>query len=109
MAKQQKLPEKIRKITAKIASDYKPEKIILFGSAAWGNFGEDSDLDLLIIKKGVDVLSRGERYREVSKVLDHEVALDILIYTPYEVKKRLYLGDPFIEQILREGKTLYGS
>lgn len=109
MTKRQKFQERIQKITTKIVSDYRPEKIILFGSAARGEFRAGSDLDFFVIKKGVDALPRGERYREVSKFLDHEAALDVLIYTPYEVKKRLYLGDPFIKKILGEGKVLYGS
>lgn len=89
---------------------YQPEKIILFGSVARGEFGPDSDLDFLIIKKGVDRLRRGERYSQVSKLLgSYEFPMDLLVYTPYEIKKRLYLGDPFIKKILTEGRVLYGS
>lgn len=101
--------KELRKIVAALKS-YKPEKIILFGSAARGEFGFDSDLDFLIIKKGVHQLRRGERYCQVSKLLgSYKLPIDLLVYTPYEIKKRLYLGDPFIKKILSEGKVLYGS
>ncbi|MBL7159811.1 nucleotidyltransferase domain-containing protein [Candidatus Microgenomates bacterium] len=89
---------------------YKPEKIVLFGSVATGKFRPDSDFDFLIIKKGVDELRKGERYSQVSKLLgSHKLPMDLLVYTPYEIKKRLYLGDPFIKKILSEGQVLYGS
>lgn len=104
-----KLQKQIEKLIGKVVSRYNPERIILFGSAAKGQFKKGSDLDLLIIKEGVGHLRRSERYYQVSKVLDHELPLDILVYTPSEIKKRLYLGDPFIKKILKEGKVLYGS
>lgn len=89
-----------------LVKNYKPEKIILFGSFAWGRPGPDSDLDLLIIKK-----ARKNHYRRIPEVrsyLHHiDRAFDILVMTPGEVKKRLRLGDFFIEDILKKGKVLY--
>lgn len=49
------VPESVQKeinsISRQIIEKYKPQKIILFGSAVWGNFTRDSDLDFLIVKK----------------------------------------------------------
>lgn len=101
--------QELKKIVSALKA-YKPEKIILFGSFVTGEFGPDSDLDFLIVKKGVDQLRRGERYFQVSKLLgSYKFPMDLLVYTPYEIKKRLYLGDPFIKKILSAGKVLYGS
>lgn len=104
-----KYKKELKKITDKIVKGYRPEKIILFGSAVWGRMRRDSDLDLFIIKKGIGRKRRGERYLEVSKLLDHEIPVDLRIYTPYEVRKRLYLGDPFVKKIIKEGEIVYGT
>lgn len=96
-------------IVTQIVTKYQPEKVILFGSAARGEETEDSDIDLLIIKEGVGQMSRIDRHREVARLFSHTVASDVLVYTPYEIKKRLYLGDPFIKTVFSEGKVLYGA
>lgn len=104
-----KIEKEIQDITQQLVKKYKPEKVILFGSAAKGEYGADSDLDFLIIKKGIENLRKTERYYQMSRLLPHNGAMDILVYTPYEIKKRLYLRDPFIKKVLSEGRVLYGS
>lgn len=99
----------IHQIVEKIKSRYQPEKIILFGSCAWGNPTEDSDIDLFIIKK-VNQKPR-QRMLIVRRILSEEnalVGLDILVYTPEEVSQRLEIGDSFISQILKKGVILHG-
>ena len=94
--------------TVKSLKKYKPEKIILFGSYAWGKPKKDSDIDILIIKKTKK--NHYKRIPEAKKYLhgiDH--AFDILVMNPEEVKKRLSLGDFFIEEIIKKGKILYES
>ena len=89
--------KEIRKITRKIAELYGPEKIILFGSFAWGKPNQDSDVDLLIIKETEeDFFGRNTAVRKI-----------ILIRTPEEIKKRLLLGDFFYKNIIKKGKNLY--
>ncbi len=101
--KQQK---EIKKITDEIVKNYKPEKIILFGSCARGNPTEDSDVDLFIVKKTKQL--RTKRHLEVDRMfLDRAVPLDILVYTPREIKERLSLGDFFIKNIIQKGKIIY--
>ncbi|MFQ6003206.1 MAG: nucleotidyltransferase domain-containing protein [Candidatus Zixiibacteriota bacterium] len=93
----------------KIKREYKPEKIILFGSYAWGKPTKDSDIDLFIIK---DTSARGiDRAVEIRRILDEENAifpLDVLVYTPNEMKRRLEIGDDFVKDIIDKGKILYG-
>lgn len=104
-----KVQQKLDEIVHEIVTKYQPEKVILFGSMAREDATEDSDIDLLIIKSGVDDMSRIDRHREVAKLYSHTMASDVLVYTPYEIRKRLYLGDPFIKSAMSQGKILYGA
>ncbi len=95
----------IEEISRRIAEEYQPEKIILFGSFAWGKPTEDSDADFLIVKKKKgDFL---QEQQEVRKIIDGEVAADILVCTPEEVARRLEQGDFFFQDIINKGKLLY--
>ena len=99
----------IRRIVDKIKANYKPQKIILFGSHAWGNPGRDSDLDLLIIKE-TDEKPR-QRFLGVRRLLREEnglIGIDILVYTPREFSGRIEMGDSFLSMVLRRGEVLYG-
>lgn len=99
----------IKTMTQKIKKEYHPEKIILFGSYAWGNPDKHSDIDLFIIKKTTD--RHIERSVEIRKILDKEnglFALDPIVYTPEETRQRLKMGDLFIGKILTKGVVLYG-
>ena len=100
------LLKEIDSIKKQLIEKYHPEKIILFGSAAWGD-GEVNDVDLLIIKSetpyyGID------RMRELDRLIKRNVAADMLVYRPDEIKERLALGDPFIKKVFKEGKVFYG-
>jgi len=100
------LEKEINYIAGEIARKYKPQKIILFGSAAKNNFSADSDLDFFIIKE--DNRPVQDRMFEVSGMYEHNVATDVLIYTPAEIKQCLKWGDPFVSQIIEQGKVIYG-
>lgn len=100
------LKKNIQIIAEEIRRKYRPEKIILFGSAAKGEFEEGSDLDFFIIKE--TKLPRHRRPLEIYQFLDDRVLpIDFIIYTPEEFKERLSLGDFFIKRILKEGEVLY--
>ena len=99
--------KEIQNITQQIIEKYKPEKIILFGSAARGEPNLDSDVDFLIIKKETPLYG-ADRIRELSRIIERNIPIDLLIYRPEEFQKRLQMGDPFLKSILKEGKVLYG-
>ena len=99
--------KEIDSITAQIIEKYRPEKIILFGSGARGEFGLDSDADFFIIKQETPLYG-ADRIRELSRLIDRNIPVDFLVYRPKEFQKRLKMGDPFVKAILREGKVLYG-
>ena|SRR5436190_24336095 len=91
----------------RIVSELKPEKIILFGSYAYGNPTPDSDVDLLVITK--TKAKEIDRYVAVSNLLyPRQFPVDILVKTPSEIetegKKR---GNFFMREILTKGKVLY--
>ena len=101
------IEQKIKEITDKIVKEYQPEKIILFGSWAWGTPHEDSDVDLFIVKESNE--KRWEREYELRRKLfgNKFPPMDLLIYTPVEVERRVVMEDFFIQDILEKGKTLY--
>lgn len=97
------LPQAIKRIVTEL----KPEKIILFGSYAYGNPTPDSDVDLLVIMK--TKAKEIDRYVAVSNLLyPRQFPVDILVKTPKEIeaefKKR---GNFFMREVLTKGKVLY--
>ena len=102
------IEQKLKEVTEKIVREFQPEKIILFGSRAWGEPRPDSDVDLFIVKESTE--RRIDRERAVERLLfGSKLPTDVLVYTPDEIKKRLWLEDFFIEKILKSGKILYSA
>ena len=99
--------KEIQNITQQLIKKYKPQKIILFGSAVRGKFGPDSDLDFAIIKKDVPI-NGIERRWQVRNLINKTIPADFLVYRPEELEGNLKLGDPFVRSIISEGKVLYG-
>jgi uncharacterized protein len=100
------IEKKIQEITDKIVREYQPEKIILFGSFAWGEPHIDSDFDFFIVKD-TDTPSL-KRIEEVDRIFSRrEFPMDFLVYTPEQVENRLKIGDLFVKDVLTNGKVLY--
>ena len=95
----------ISKITQQLISRYRPEKIILFGSAAFGKVNEGSDIDMIIIKKSNK--KPHERIGEVLHLVDYSLNFDPHVFTPAEFAKELKLGEFFVTEAARKGKILY--
>jgi predicted nucleotidyltransferase len=99
----------IEEIVKKIVIEYSPQKVILFGSYAYGNPDEESDLDILVIK---DTDKRPiERWTDIKRILrdrNRIISVTPVVYTPKELQKRISLGDFFIQEVLEKGKVLYG-
>ncbi len=97
-------------IVKKLVAEYQPEKIILFGSYAYGTPGPDSDIDLLIIKETTDRFL--ERWTEVQRILTGthpHIPLEPLVLTPGELNGRLAVQDQFVEEIVERGVLLYAA
>lgn len=93
-------------VTRKIIEALNPQKIILFGSHAYGEPTPDSDVDILIVMESQDRPT--ERAVQVSRLLrPRPFPIDILVRTPEEIRQRLKIGDHFIREIISRGKILY--
>lgn len=93
-------------MTHRIVEAFHPEKVILFGSYAYGTPHLYSDVDLLIVMDSAERMpQRALRISRVAKV--DFLPLDVLVYTPEELKHRQELGDFFVKEILERGKVLY--
>ncbi len=102
--------EIIENMLLRLVEQYRPIKIILFGSYASGIPGPDSDIDLLIIKDTDE--SFLERWCTVGKILEGthpSIPVDTLVLTPREIERRLSIEDQFISEILEKGKLLYAA
>lgn len=102
------IEKKLKEITEKIVKEFKPEKIILFGSWAWGVPGADSDVDLLVVKE------TDRSTREVAREIDGAIfprpfPLDLLVYRPDQIEEGQARGDFFIKNILAKGMVLYAK
>lgn len=107
---QQELRELLQKIVDVLVREYQPEKIILFGSYAYGTPTEDSDIDLFIIKDTDK--DRIQRFVEVSELIYERgrgISIQPLVYTPAELADRVALGDDFVDDVLTQGQVLYAK
>lgn len=95
----------IRAYATEIAREFRPRRIILFGSYAYGKPTRDSDVDLLVIMphKG----RGGEKAVEIRLKLRAPFPMDLLVRSPQKIRRRLAMGDFFIEEILDKGEVLY--
>jgi uncharacterized protein len=104
-----KTREMIKDIVQKLITGYEPEKIILFGSHAYGVPREDSDIDLLIIKEtDHPPLDRWVEVKRLLRDRTRMVSVSPLVYTAEELKERLAIKDFFLEEALEKGEVLYG-
>jgi predicted nucleotidyltransferase len=97
--------QQIQEVSRRIADEFHPERILLFGSYAWGAPSPDSDVDLLVILpfEGKAVAKSVEMRLKVRSPFP----MDLLVRTPEKIRERLALGDPFIRSILDKGEVLY--
>lgn len=100
-------PELINYIVEKIIREIQPEKIILFGSYARGDFSQDSDIDIFIIKDGKES-SRIMRRKVESLLWGRRFPVDLIVRKPEEVEWNFRAKNPFyLCHIFKEGKVLY--
>jgi uncharacterized protein len=90
----------------RLVANLEPERIILFGSHAYGSPGPDSDIDLLIIMNTEE--GPAERIRTVSRLLSpRPFPVDIVVRTPSELARDLKKIDSFMRDIVEKGRVLY--
>ena len=106
MERKRELEKELQRITEIIIRDYKPERVILFGSMAQGNVHEWSDIDLAIVK---DTDRRFiDRIGVVYQLTHPTLAINAVVYTPREVDEMIKEDHYFwVDEIAGKGKILY--
>src|SRR5260370_35498579 len=94
----------IRRFARQVAERFQPEKIILFGSYAYGTPHADSDVDILVVMPARNQIDQAVR---ISLAIDPPFPLDIIVRTPHNMSWRLAEGDSFLTEIVSKGKVLY--
>jgi predicted nucleotidyltransferase len=94
----------IRRFVRQVADRFAPEKIILFGSYAYGTPHEDSDVDLLVVMPCRNQLDQGFKIR---CAVEAPFPLDLIVRTPKQMKWRLEEGESFLTEVVTRGKVLY--
>lgn len=94
----------IRDYARQIAVQFQPEKIILFGSYAYGKPHKDSDVDILVVMPAYDEINQAVRILEK---INSSFPLDLIVRTPDKLRDRLKEGDWFLREIVGRGTVLY--
>ena len=95
----------IKKFTDEVARRFKPTKIILFGSYAYGRPTDDSDVDLLVIMPGKE--RPQDKSLRIRLEVDADFPMDLIVRSPAEVRQRLSWGDSFMQEAIEKGVVLY--
>ena len=97
--------DSIQKVVAQIVQEFRPERVILFGSYASGTPTPGSDVDLLVVMP-----CEGKETRKAIEIL-HSIApkipIDLLVRTPERLEQRLTWNDFFLHEVMEKGQLLY--
>ena len=97
--------DRIESLSERIAKEFRPDRIILFGSYAYGEPTEDSDVDILVVmpfagkpvRKAIEIRAR----------INAHIPLDLIVRTSQQVEERIAMNDWFMREIVEKGRTLY--
>ena len=96
----------LREVVSRIRRTVRPDRIVLFGSRATGRARRDSDYDILVVRE-----SRVPRYRRsraiYAALADVPAEVEVVVYTPREIREWRDVPKAFVTAALREGKVLY--
>jgi uncharacterized protein len=97
----------IKRVCAQIAREFRPQRIILFGSYAYGEPTPDSDVDLLVV---MPLEGRAmDKAVEISRRLEHRFPIDLLVRSPEELRQRLEWNDFFLKEATEKGVVMYDA
>ena len=97
--------KEIRDLSDKIAREFNPDRIILFGSYASGENTGDSDVDILVI-----LTFKGKGFHKSLEILNRVnpvFPIDLIVRRPDDTARRYKEGDPLIREAIDRGKVLY--
>jgi predicted nucleotidyltransferase len=94
----------IRRFARDVAERFKPDKIILFGSYAYGTPNRDSDVDILVVMPCRNRIGQAVNIRWDFPV---PFSMDLIVRTPRQLADRIKYGDSFMSEIVTQGKVLH--
>jgi uncharacterized protein len=94
----------IRRFARRIAERFRPDKIILFGSYAYGKPHEESDVDLLVIMRTKNAIDQSIR---ITLAFERPFSFDLIVRTPWQIERGLKDDNWFLREIIEKGKVLY--
>jgi predicted nucleotidyltransferase len=94
----------IRRFARRVAERFRPERVILFGSYAYGRPHADSDVDILVIMPARDQLDQACK---IHWAIRPPFPLHLIVRTPKNLEGRLQEGESFLTEIVSKGKVLY--
>ncbi|MCB9365773.1 MAG: nucleotidyltransferase domain-containing protein [Calditrichaeota bacterium] len=97
----------IQKFCDEVVEKFHPEKVILFGSYAYGDPTEDSDVDIFVLMD-----HEGRELDAMTKIrteTQHRFPMDLVVRSPQTLKQRLEWNDWFLWDIVHKGKVLYDA
>jgi predicted nucleotidyltransferase len=94
----------IRRFARQVAERFEPDKIILFGSYAYGTPHADSDVDILVVMPARNQFDQAFKIR---LAIPAPFPMDLIVRTPRNMKWRLEEGESFLTQVVTRGKVLY--
>src|SRR5260370_22040515 len=94
----------IRRYARLIADRFQPEKIVLFGSYAYGRPHPESDVDLLVVMPAADETNQAIR---ITLAFERPFPLDLIVRTPQNLRRRLADGNWFLREVMEKGTVLY--
>ena len=95
----------IEAVVKRLVAQFHPERVILFGSYAYGEPTPDSDIDLMVIMQHEGVAAR--KAADIRLVLPDDVSIDLIVRSPEKVEERLRMNDAFMHEIVEKGRVLY--
>ena len=91
-----------------VARQFRPLKIVLFGSYAYGNPTEDSDVDLMVVMpKDPSGIRNKDKAIAIDSAIPATFPLDLLVRNPEDIAWRLEEGDCFLQDVFSKGRVLY--
>ena len=97
--------QRIRSFVDEVVRRFQPERVVLFGSYAYGCPDADSDVDLLVVMRHHG--EGPEQAARIRRVVQSGFPLDLIVRSPANIRLRVKMGDSFIREILDKGEVLH--
>lgn len=99
--------QSVQNLCDQIVERFQPERVVLFGSHAYGTPTDISDVDLLVVLPFDG--KRWEKSREIRRAITPRFSVDLVVCTPEYLRQRLAQNDFFLQEVVQKGKVLYAA